>query len=79
MISPNPANEAITISYEIIGSVNALKLCITDALGKTVFEKGLTTDKGQELLEVKNFAKGNYICTVYNNGKPILNGKFIKE
>ena len=38
-ISPNPANEYITVLYNINGTVNGLRLFITDAMGKTIYEK----------------------------------------
>jgi hypothetical protein len=78
-ISPNPAVDYIEVSYDITGVINGLKMLITDAMGKTVLEKELTAAKDQQIIVVKDFAKGNYICTIYNNGKPNQNTKFIKK
>ena len=78
-ISPNPADEFITVSYNINETINGLRLFITDASGKTIFEKELNKAKDQQILIVRNYAKGNYICTLFNNGKPIMSGKFIKK
>ena len=78
-INPNPANEYIIISYKISGTVNGLKLSITDAMGKTVYVKQLNKANDEQLLLINNYAKGNYICTLFNNGKAIKSGKFIKN
>jgi len=78
-ISPNPANEYIIVSYNITSAINGLRLFIIDASGKTLFEKELNKAKDQQILTVKNYANGNYICTLFNNGKPIKSEKFIKN
>ncbi|MEI6823526.1 MAG: T9SS type A sorting domain-containing protein [Bacteroidota bacterium] len=78
-INPNPANEYIIISYNISGTVNGLSISITDAMGKTVYAKQLNKASDEQLLLINNYAKGNYICTIFNNGKPIKSGKFIKN
>ena len=66
------------ISYNISGIVNGLSLSITDAMGKTVYAKQLNKASDEQLLLINNYAKGNYICTIFNNGKPIKSGKFIQ-
>ena len=52
---------------------------ITDALGKLVFEKEITDSKTQQIIDIRDFAKGSYYCTVYNNGKALDSVKFIKK
>ena len=78
-INPNPANEYIIISYKISGTINGLKLSIIDAMGKNVCVKQLNKANDEQLLLINNYAKGNYICTIFNNGNPITSGKFIKN
>lgn len=78
-ISPNPATDYIAIECNTEGVDNNLRLQITDAMGRKVYEKELTDYESQHIIELKNFAKGSYICTIYNNGKPIQNTKFIKK
>jgi hypothetical protein len=78
-IAPNPANEFVSISYNIIGLSNALRLEITDVMGKKVYEKELSSPKDELILVVLDYAKGNYICTIFNNGKPLQSTKFIKK
>ena len=76
-IYPNPANEFVSISYNVTVLTNALRLQITDAMGKTVLEKEL--GKAQQIIDIREFAKGSYYCTVYNNGKALDTVKFIKK
>ncbi|MEI6821686.1 MAG: T9SS type A sorting domain-containing protein [Bacteroidota bacterium] len=78
-ISPNPANEYITVSYNINGVINGLRLFITDAMGRAVYDKNLNKAKDEQLLIIKDYAKGTYFCTIFNNGKVIKSGKFIKN
>ncbi|MEI6823528.1 MAG: T9SS type A sorting domain-containing protein, partial [Bacteroidota bacterium] len=78
-IKPNPADEYIVVSYSINGIVNEPKLFITDAMGRTLLVKNLSKTTDEQLLIIKDYAKGNYICTITNNGKPIKSGKFIKN
>ena len=76
-ISPNPASDYIAIECNTEGVGNNLRLQITDAMGKTVLEKEL--GKAQQIIDIREFAKGNYYCTVYNNGKALDTVKFIKK
>ena len=76
-ISPNPATDYIAIECNTEGVGTNLRLQITDALGKTVFEKEL--GKAQQIIDIREFAKGSYYCTVYNNGKVLDTVKFIKK
>jgi parallel beta-helix repeat protein len=78
-VAPNPANEFITLSYNFCGINIGLKLIITDALGKPVYERELPKPKDNIMLVISDFAKGNYFCTIFNNGKPIQSAKFIKK
>ena len=76
-ISPNPATDYIAIECNTEGFCNNLRLHISDAMGKTVLEKEL--GKAQQIIDIREFAKGNYYCTVYNNNKPLHSVKFIKK
>lgn len=76
-ISPNPASDYIAIECNTEGVGTNLRLQITDALGKTVLEKEL--GKAQQIIDIREFAKGSYYCTVYNNGKALDTVKFIKK
>ena len=77
-VNPNPAIEFITVSYDLNSSLNATTLVITDPLGKTIYTKELKNVTDQLMLIVKDYAKGNYLCTIFNNGKPVQSAKFIK-
>ena len=76
-ISPNPATDYIALECNIEGFGTNLRLQITDALGKTVLEKEF--GKAQQIIDIREFAKGSYYCTVYNNGKALDSVKFIKK
>ena len=78
-VYPNPANDYIELFYNFnMGSGN-LHLIISDALGKNILEKILNAESNQLLLSIKDFAKGNYFCTLYNNGKQLKTIKFVKQ
>jgi hypothetical protein len=76
-ISPNPATDYIAIECNTEGVGNNLRLQITDAMGKIVLEKEF--GKTQQIIDIREFAKGSYYCTVYNNGKAFDTVKFIKK
>ncbi len=76
-ISPNPANEFIVIYYEISKAINGLRLVICDANGKTVYDKELNKAKDELLITLKDYAKGNYIVTLFNNGKVVNSSKMV--
>jgi hypothetical protein len=76
-VSPNPANEFIVISYETNKAINGLRLVICDANGKTVYDKELSKPKDELLVTLKDYAKGNYIATLFNNGKIVNSSKIV--
>jgi len=76
-VYPNPANDFVVISYEISKAINGLRLVICNSLGKTVYEKELNKPKDELLITLKDFAKGNYIATLFNNGKVVNSSKIV--
>ena len=78
-IYPNPANDFVTIAYQITDLVNGLQLIVCDALGKVVYTKELTNQSDQLLLVVKGYVKGNYVAAIFNAGKTIKSSKFVIE
>jgi hypothetical protein len=76
-LRPNPANDYIVVSYEINNNINGLRLIICNALGKTVYEKELNKPKDELLITLKDYTKGNYIVTLYNNGKVVNSSKIV--
>ena len=78
-ISPNPAKEFSILSYAIAEAINGLRLVICNNLGKVVYDKMLNNANDEIMISLKDFAKGNYIASIYNNGKPNKSIKFIIE
>ena len=78
-VSPNPANDFVVISYELNKNMNGLRLIICNALGKIVYEKGLNKPKDELLISLKDFVKGNYIATLFNNGNVINSAKIVVQ
>ncbi len=76
-VYPNPANDFVVISYEISKAINGLRLVICDANGKTVYDKELNKAKDELLITLKDYAKGNYIVTLFNNGKVVNSSKIV--
>jgi len=76
-VSPNPANEFVVISYEINNAINGLRLVISNATGKTVYDKELNKPKDELLITLKDYAKGNYVVTLFNNGKVVNSSKIV--
>jgi len=76
-VYPNPANDFVVISYEISKAINGLRLVICDANGKTVYDKELNKPKDELLITLKDYAKGNYVVALFNNGKVVNNSKIV--
>ncbi len=76
-VYPNPANDFVVISYEISKAINGLRLVICNSLGKTVYDKELNKAKDELLITLKDYAKGNYVVTLFNNGKVVNSSKIV--
>jgi len=75
---PNPANQYITIEYNI-------QLNTGDAVLEIVTLKGLhkeairlTTGWGEKIIDLRNYTSGTYIVRLYINGKYVESKKFVK-
>lgn len=77
MFYPNPANDFATISYEISEPVNNLQLIVNDALGKVVYTQKLSKTSDQILVVLKDYAKGNYLASIFNADKMVKSCKFV--
>ncbi len=78
-VYPNPAHDFATLNYAVTEPINGLQLMVCDAMGKTVYSKMLNNTKDQLLINLKEYAKGNYIASIFNNGKTIKSCKFVIE
>lgn len=78
-VYPNPANDFVTLTYQINESLSGLLLIICDAMGKTVYTQALSKPDDNLLIVLKNYAKGNYIASIINNKKTIKTCKFVVQ
>lgn len=79
-VYPNPANDFVTLTYEINdASLTGLQLIICDATGKSVYTKALIKPSDYLLIVLKDYAKGNYIASIINNQNTIKSCKFIVQ
>jgi len=65
------------LDYEISEAMDDLHFVICDALGKLLYSTNLSKQKDLILISLKDFAKGNYISAIFNNGKRIKSCKFV--
>ncbi len=70
-IVPNPATNSITITNA------AGRYCIKNVLGQIVLDGNITA--GQQVADISGLQTGNYILTLYNEGKEIANKKIVKN
>jgi Zn-dependent metalloprotease len=71
-IYPNPAKE-----YIIVTAASGANLMITDALGKIILIKEITS--AEEKININQFAKGIYFVEVQDNSKAVYRTKIVKE
>jgi hypothetical protein len=76
-ISPNPANDFITIS-KLNEIVEDFSLTMFDAQGKEFFSRNNIVTKNSIKLDVSEYPNGIYFLQLKNN-KVLLNKKFIKQ
>lgn len=75
---PNPAVDYTTIQYNLLKAKENTELHIYDALGRRVQTVTIgQVYEGQSLLDTRRHANGVYIYEIVQDGKQVLNGKFI--
>ena len=67
-LTPNPANDIVTISYNLPLEASAGMLELTDAIGNVVFTDKITSNNRQYLLETTNYTSGIYYVKVSGTG-----------
>lgn len=74
LIYPNPANDKVTIS----AGVNAARVVISDATGRVVLMKDLTSS--EEHMNLDGLSNGMYIISVQDEaGRAVKTSKLVKE
>jgi len=71
-VYPNPAKDHFIVNAPLNSSV-----IITDALGKIILIKEITT--AEEKINISQFAKGIYFIEIQNTGNEIFRTKIVKE
>ncbi len=76
-VYPNPAQDYFIVEYDITDKLSQAVVEINDITGHKIQDVLLNTNKGQKLINTKQFAKGIYICCLKNNGKNIGQSKVV--
>jgi Secretion system C-terminal sorting domain len=77
-ISPNPANEQISLQWED-KTANPTFMEVRNVLGNVVFKEKIRGNvDGQVSFNIKDFAVGMYGVSLFFEGKRVLVGKFVK-
>ena len=74
-VSPNPSSTIITITTQVTNTNKPTELKVTDILGNIILTKILIQNYDKTLLPVADLDAGLYQCTIYQDGKAILNSK----
>ena len=75
-ISPNPASEYVTISYDPRISGSKVKVCLTDLTGRTFYQNNYMKDR--VVLDTARLAKGIYIVSLTDGSKRLSEKMIIK-
>lgn len=78
MVSPNPAQHYLDITYKGQNTPNGLRLQITDLSGKKVLEQTINPAATVHRINIATLNKGVYLISILNNGKRTT-GKFVKQ
>lgn len=76
LLFPNPANEYITLQYDILQSYQQLSLSITDLTGSQVYSKQLVQSEYQLVISTNQFPAGQYFCNLKADGQ-MVSRKFV--
>jgi hypothetical protein len=72
-VYPNPAKNVFHIEGKLKGS----ELVVFDCIGNQVIRKQLSS--GKNSIDTESLAPGLYLYSIYSQGKPIKQGKLVKE
>lgn len=76
-VTPNPANVYVAFNYELPLLENNAVLYITDAMGKTITQKSISSKKGQWVWDTRNINKGIYFYEIKTAAESYGNGKIV--
>lgn len=78
-IYPNPTQDDIVVNVDCLSSISECLIRITDEQGKIVHQEkrlGLLSGQQQWTINIRNFSKGTYVCSVISS-KGIMSKNFI--
>jgi len=77
-ITPNPANEYITIFFSDDFITDDMVIKIYNSYGVIIGSFNLSSPKKYYKISIDNYHSGSYYCFISNKRKEIIKGKFIK-
>ena len=77
-MAPNPATNTTTIWHELLNK-GAVKLLVTDATGRVIYEMEHQENEGQFTIDVTHLPKGYYPVKVIQNGETVYSDKLLKN
>jgi hypothetical protein len=76
---PNPANDFITIYYELPDGVSKAEMLIHDAEGNVVRKFDIANQSDNMMISIASFPKGFYLYAINSGNRSIKSGKFIVQ
>lgn len=76
-LSPNPAQDNVSLTYNVAGRKGNASVKIITLLGQTVFESVLEYRSTSKNLNIENLQNGIYLCNVLINGQVVVSKKLI--
>ena len=77
ILSPNPAKDYITVSYDLESRKTEYTIRIYDNKGINVYSENLKGNKGIKNIDTRTFNSGTYVYNVENGNERCKSGKFI--
>ncbi len=75
---PNPASDFTTIDFKLQNHHEDTKLILFDALGRNISSYNIgSVYAGQQIIDTRKLNNGVFIYEIVQNGKRVVNGKFI--
>lgn len=81
IIGANPANQQVTVAYELLQSADA-RLTVMDGKGAKVVDQQMGRTGAGEYrtdLDVRNYADGTYYITIFSDGMPLTKKLVVKH
>jgi Secretion system C-terminal sorting domain len=76
-VYPNPTSSILNVT--VAGNVSLQKISLTDALGKTVYEKLMNNSRKTIALNIENYRSGVYFLTVQTSDGTMVHNKIVKQ